>query len=533
MALPILLTWAVVLTAALSMLARFILRLGQKTLPLPPGPPGEPILGHLRIIPAYGPQHAYMRWSGTYGSDILSLRVLGKPIIVLNSARAAIDLLVKRGDNYSDRPRLLLYEIMGWDRTMSFMRHGARLRKHRRSVHASFQKSSIVRYQGFQEREAALVVRALLDRPAKWDALLKQFASALIFRLGFGIDVKDEDDPMIHIASDSLHSITHGGAPGGTPVDFFPLLRLMPRFLQDKSLKLAADWKWAVLKLHDEPFEAYIKSQKKTWSLMRDMLEQRQRELDEGEEPQMTIKDIKGATSNIYIAAQDTVWSALIVLVLGLMLHPEVQIKARRIMDEVVGRDRLPNFEDRPRLAYIDYIVQETLRWLPVTPLGIPHASLTDDEYRGYRIPAGSLVYANAWAMTHDESVYTRPDDFNPDRYAPLEQGGLGEPHPVGQFGFGRRLCIGKHLAEANLWMLAALLLSTTTVGKPLDDEGNEVEQRVKMTNGLVSRPERFDCRFLPRDDKAMAVLRQTMPASGECRDQGPSSADKRSSLKD
>lgn len=102
------------------------------------------------------------------------------------------------------------------------------------------------------------------------------------------------------------------------------------------------------------------------------------------------------------------------------------------------------------------------------------------------------------------------------------QQGGLGESHRVGQLGFGRRLCIGKHLAEANLWILTALLLSTTTVGKPLDDDGNEIEQTMKMMSGLASRRERFDRRFLPRDDKALSVLRPTMPASGECWDKGP-----------
>ncbi|KAF4595216.1 Cytochrome P450 [Ophiocordyceps camponoti-floridani] len=165
------------------------------------------------------------------------------PIIVLNSARAAVDLLVKRGDKYSDRLRLVLYDFMGWNRTMSFMRHEARHRKRRRSITPAFKG----------------VASGLLNRPAERDALPKQFASALIFCLGFGIDVKDKHDHMIHLASGSVHSLPHGGAFSGAP---------------DKSLKLAADWKWAVLKLHDEPFEAYMKLQKKMWSLMHDMLEQ-------------------------------------------------------------------------------------------------------------------------------------------------------------------------------------------------------------------------------------------------------------------
>jgi hypothetical protein len=100
--------------------------------PLPPGPPAEPILGHFRKIPALSPEHKYIEWGRQYckpsttsesctrrealtnnprikASDILYLNVLGRPIIVINSAKVAHDLLDKRGANYASRPRFVLY----------------------------------------------------------------------------------------------------------------------------------------------------------------------------------------------------------------------------------------------------------------------------------------------------------------------------------------------------------------------------------------------------------------------------------------
>lgn len=79
--------------------------------PLPPGPPGEPIIGHLRVIPAVGPEHKYIKWSKEYSSDVLYFNVLGRPIIVLNSVKAAHDLMDKRGANYASRPRFALFEV--------------------------------------------------------------------------------------------------------------------------------------------------------------------------------------------------------------------------------------------------------------------------------------------------------------------------------------------------------------------------------------------------------------------------------------
>jgi cytochrome P450 len=75
---------------------------------------------------------------------------------------------------------------------------------------------------------------------------------------------------------------------------------------------------------------------------------------------------------------------------------PDAQKKAQAELDAVVGRDRLANLDDRPRLPYLEALMKETHRFCPITPL-VPHASLSDDEYRGYRIPKGSWIMANMW----------------------------------------------------------------------------------------------------------------------------------------
>jgi hypothetical protein len=55
---------------------------------------------------------------------------------------------------------------------------------------------------------------------------------------------------------------------------------------------------------------------------------------------------------------------------LALALFPQVQRRAQAELDVVVGRDRLPTFDDRPRLPYIEALCKELMRWQMVTPLG-------------------------------------------------------------------------------------------------------------------------------------------------------------------
>lgn len=54
---------------------------------------------------------------------------------------------------------------------------------------------------------------------------------------------------------------------------------------------------------------------------------------------------------------------------LAMVLHPAIQDEAYAQIDAIVGKERLPTFEDRSSLPYIDAIIRETLRWNPPVPL--------------------------------------------------------------------------------------------------------------------------------------------------------------------
>lgn len=97
-------------------------------------------------------------------------------------------------------------------------------------------------------------------------------------------------------------------------------------------------------------------------------------------------------------AGSDTTSSILIGFVQAMLLHPAVQRKAQEELDRVCG-DRLPTVEDAPNLPYIRGCVKESMRWMPTDILGVPHAVIQDDEYRGYKIPKGASVMWNVWSV--------------------------------------------------------------------------------------------------------------------------------------
>lgn len=81
-------------------------------------------------------------------------------------------------------------------------------------------------------------------------------------------------------------------------------------------------------------------------------------------------------------------------------MWPEVQRKAQEEIDRVVGPDRLPTIEDYENMPYIRCCIKESLRWMPTVVLGVPHASLKEDNYNGYTIPQGATVVNNVWYVS-------------------------------------------------------------------------------------------------------------------------------------
>lgn len=80
------------------------------------------------------------------------------------------------------------------------------------------------------------------------------------------------------------------------------------------------------------------------------------------------IKDIGGS---VYIAGSDTTVAAVISYFLAMVIHPDVQRQVQEELDRVVGRKRLPKFTDKEHLPYLDAVMRECLRWLPVAPQGV------------------------------------------------------------------------------------------------------------------------------------------------------------------
>ena len=99
--------------------------------------------------------------------DVTYINVLGQDMIILNSSKAAVDLLDKRSATYSDRPILMMCgEIVGWNKSLALTQYGPRFREFRKFMGRLIgTRASMERFVPLQERETAKCLARIMADP--------------------------------------------------------------------------------------------------------------------------------------------------------------------------------------------------------------------------------------------------------------------------------------------------------------------------------------------------------------------------------
>ncbi|KAF8140771.1 cytochrome P450 [Mycena galopus ATCC 62051] len=480
----------------------------RSKLPLPPGPRRLPLVGNLFDVPATFQWETFARWAQECNSDIIYLSLAGKPVIVLSSLEATDALLEKRSSMYSDRPRLpMVAELMGWDFNIATMKYGEEWRTHRRLFNQGFNVTAARKYQPHELTVAHTLLGRLLTDPDAFSAHIRQMAGELIMSAVYGIDVLPTNDPWITLANKAVHAFSIAFVPGLYLVDTFPVLKYIPSWFPGAKFKRQAqEWRILARGMRDLPFSE-TKRQMESGIAPPSFTADSLSALEEPERVFYQEHHIKATSGTTFLAGTDTTVSSLGTFILAMLAYPEVQKKAQAEIDSITGGQALPTFEDENSLPYISALVKEVLRWRSVTPFAVPHLLGTEDEFRGYRLPAGSLIIGNAWAILHDETVYPDAYAFKPERF--LLNGRLNPAvkDPDSAFGFGRRQCPGRHMAISSIWITVASILATFNIEKALDVDGNIIEPSYEYLSGLISAPLPFKCSIKPRSPEAVGTI--------------------------
>ncbi|KAK0200298.1 cytochrome P450 [Desarmillaria ectypa] len=482
-------------------------------LPLPPGPKKTPFLGNLFDMPASPEWEAYDRWCKEYDTDIIHFDVAGTSIVVLNTVKAATELLDNRSAIYSSRPRMtMVNELMGWDFSFGLMEYGNEWRAQRRLFQQEFNPIAVERYHQCELKATHELLRRLLDDPNKFIEHIRHLAGSTILSIAYGLEVLPDNDPYILAAEAGLCSLAKAAVPGAFLVDSVPLLKYIPDWSQGATFKRKAkEWRQYSKTMREMPFEA-AKRRIAEGTAAPSYTSYSLEKLDKTRDAASEESRIQSTAATMYTGGTDSTVSVLCTFILAMLANPEAQRKAQEEIDVVLGLGVLPRFADEDSLPFVSAVVKEVLRWKNVTPMGIPHALTAEDVYRGYKIPSGSTVIPNIWAMLHDEITYPEPHAFMPERF--MKEGKLNpdirDPGTV-LFGFGRRICPARYMARSSIWIAIVSMLTVFDITKAVDEFGNIIEPTYVYASALACVPLPFTCSLKPRSAIAEASIRATI----------------------
>ncbi|KAJ7675706.1 cytochrome P450 [Mycena polygramma] len=460
--------------------------------PFPPGPKPRFIVGNLPDLPVDDPWLTYADWGNIYG-DIMHASAFGSHVVILNSLKIATELFERRARIYSDRPLMPMVSLMGWDFNFALMPYGEKWRQYRKLFHKYFHRDAIAVHRPTQLKKVHDHLRGLLHAPKDFLAHNKTVAAATTMATVYGYDIKPTHDRFVELAEETFKRLSASIFPGSFAVNTLPFLRHMPSWLPGCYFQRYAKETFdLVVEMKNVPFDFVRQNMRDgvgKLSILAQLLDDH--DTHNGSKEQETM--IKEVTAIAYSGAADTTSSVLDTFCMDMARHPKVAQKAQTELDSVTGLN----------------LYREVMRHRPIVPLGVPRTATEDDIYEGFFIPKGATILSNIWAMTRDESVYQNPEEFNPERFFDAN-GQLNDDSAVLSFGFGRRICPGRHAGDAVVWATMVNVLSTFNFSKAKDANGKEIEIEPVYSGNLISHPDPFECCITPRSDVAKRLIEET-----------------------
>ncbi|KAH8649736.1 putative cytochrome P450 [Tricladium varicosporioides] len=512
------------LVALFAILIR-LLSIGKRPKNYPPGPPTLPLIGNIHQMPLRDAHLQFEKWAREYG-PIYSLMLGTKTLIVLSSDEAVKDLLDRRSGIYSHRQEMYIGQTLcSGDLRLLMMGYGPRWRAFRKMVHGLLNVSTAKSYVPYQMLENKQMLYEMLNQPDRFLESIRRYSNALTTTMVFGWRTPTYEDNKMKQLFDGFAEFADINQTGTAAlIDFFPLLRKLPDFVLPAQKKAK--------ELHKHEKALYLGH----WLNAKDEFQRGLIKpcfcvgMAEAQKVDGFSDDQAAYISGTLLeAGSDTTSSTMYAFVQAMLLFPEVQKKAQREIDHVIGLDRMPTMDDEPNLQYVRACMKETLRWMPTTILGaVPHATTQNDTYMGYFIPRGAGVMNNVWAIHMDPKRHPSPRTFDPERYINDYQSladAAANPDATKRdqftFGAGRRICPGIHVAERSLFLGMSRILWAFDIEPQIDGQGRKIlPDPNKLTQGFVCMPEEFPVVIKPRSrERAEKVAKEWEDAQRECLD--------------
>ncbi|XP_060173379.1 cytochrome P450 81Q32-like [Lycium barbarum] len=424
---------------------------------LPPSPfISFPIIGHLYLFKK--PLHKTLAKISAKHGPLLFLRFGSRPVLLVSSPSLAEECFTKNDVVFANRPRLLAGKHLGYNyATLVWASYGQHWRNLRRI--ATLEILSTLRVQMFadirRDEVRTLIRRLVRGKTSVGDsntnvvdmkeAFFEMTLNILMMMIagkqyyGDSGDKLEESRRFKEIVTETFQ------LSGATNIgDFVPMLNWIGVNKLEDKLKLLTEKRD---KFMQDLIEEHKNSRKGS------SVEQRNNtmidvllSLQDSEPEYYTDEVIRGMAIVMLTAGTDTTAGTLEWALSLLLNNPKTLKKAQNEIDTHIGESsRLLDDSDLAELPYLHGIINETLRMCPAAPILVPHESSDECVVGGFRVPRGTMLLVNLWAIQNDAKLWEDPNEFKPERFIDFK--GQRDGFRLIPFGYGRRGCPGENLA--------------------------------------------------------------------------------------
>ncbi|XP_069481917.1 cytochrome P450 1A4-like [Ambystoma mexicanum] len=499
MALEISLTGVTYTLLALLITFLFVQLIGglNRKHPSPPGPWGLPIVGHLFQL-GESPHLSLTHLREAYG-DVFRIKLGLVPVVVISGLETVKEALLKKGDTFAGRPQLITFSFFADGKSMSFSetvgdswkQQKKIARNSLRTLAKSEAKVSTCSclLEEHVSAEASELVKIFVELSSK-DTYFNPSNSTtnavanVICALCFGKRYEHNDSELMDIVK--INDDFRVATSAVNPADYLPGLRYLPLNAIKAARTFYQNFNNFIARHVKEHYTSYDKDHiRDITDALISLCENRN---PDGKLSTLSDEKIIVTVNDVFGAGFDTIATSLSWCLLYLINYPDIQTKIQQEIDEKIGGNRLPRFDDRKDLHYSEGFINEIFRHTSFMPFPIPHCTTEDTVLNGYFIPRKTTTLLNFYQINHDETIWRNADTFKPERFLDVN-GELDKSkvEKVMMFGMGTRKCLGEDVGRNEVFLLLTTILQQLKLEK-------EKEEKLDMTpvSGLSLKPKAY-----------------------------------------
>ncbi|XP_072405380.1 cytochrome P450 2F2-like [Chiloscyllium punctatum] len=435
---------------------------------LPPGPPALPFLGNALQIDKRAPDKCLMKLAKKYGS-VFTVWLGPRPAVVLCGYETVKEALVNQADDFGARGTVPSIRKItnGYGIASSNGHRSLQLRNFAVKTLRHFGRGSKT-LESFIQQEAECLVEVFrrtegsaFDPTFQLTCATANIMCAVVF--GNRFDYTDKNLlTLLDMITENMRVIS---SPWGQLYDLLPsILDRLPG-PHNRLFKNAAKIKDFLREMIQNHKDAHTKD--RPWDFTASFLAKMEEEED-NPKTEFNDENLLLSIFNIFLAGTDTTSSTMRWGLLLFLKYPDVQEKIQNEIDEVIGSERTPAMEDREKMPYTNAAICEIQRYSNIIPLNLPHTVTRDTDFKGFVIPKGMIVIPVLASVLYDCNCWENPNSFNPDRFLD-EEGRFKKNEAFMPFSSGNRMCIGKTVAQMQLFLFLTTLLQNFTLRSPVE----------------------------------------------------------------